>query len=71
MINNLCPHNIFMTQIITDYDTVKSKNFTLEKTNNFSEHYKTLNIKYNKENFYIQTPFVYLIGIHHQIMTLK
>ena len=47
-----------MTQIITDYDTVKSKNFTLEKTNHFSEHYKTLNVKYNKENFYLQTPFV-------------
>jgi hypothetical protein len=47
-----------MTHIITDYDTVKSKNFTLEKTNNFSEHYKTLGIKYNEESFYLQTPYI-------------
>ena len=47
-----------MTHIITDYDTVKSKNFTLEKTNHFSEHYKTLGIKYNEECFYLQTPYI-------------
>lgn len=47
-----------MTQIITDYDSVKSKYFSLEQTNNFSEHYKTLNIKYDKQNFYIQTPYI-------------
>ncbi len=47
-----------MTYIITDYDSVKSKNFTLEKTNHFSEHYKTLAIKYNNENFYLQTPYI-------------
>ena len=40
-----------MTYIITDYDSVKNKNFTLEKTNHFSEHYKTLAVKYNNENF--------------------
>jgi hypothetical protein len=47
-----------MTHIITDYDSVKSKNFTIEKINNFSEHYKTLNIKYNKNSFYLQTPYI-------------
>jgi hypothetical protein len=47
-----------MTQIITDYDIVKSKNFTLEKTNHFSEHYKTLGVKYSNESFYLQTPYI-------------
>ena len=47
-----------MTYIITDYDSVKNKNFTLEKTNHFSEHYKTLAVKYNNENFYLQTPYI-------------
>jgi hypothetical protein len=47
-----------MSKIITDYDSVKSKEFTLEKTNNYSDHYKIFKIKYENNNFYLQTPYI-------------
>tara|TARA_B100000795_G_scaffold239348_2_gene200963 strand:- start:201 stop:1169 length:969 start_codon:yes stop_codon:yes gene_type:complete len=47
-----------MFHIIKNYDSVKSKNFTLGNSNFYSENYKTVSIKYNNENFYIQTPYI-------------
>ena len=47
-----------MAQIINNYDLVKSKNFSLGNSNFYSDNYKTLSIKYNNDNFYIQTPYI-------------
>ena len=47
-----------MANIITDYDSVKSKLFTLTKSHYYSDQYKTLEVKYDSQNFYIQTPYI-------------
>ena len=47
-----------MANIITDYDCVKSKLITLKNSNYYSEQYKTIEIKYNDKNFYLQTPYI-------------
>ena len=47
-----------MANIITDYDSVKSRFFTLTNSHYYSDQYKTLEIKYDSQNFYIQTPFI-------------
>ena len=47
-----------MPNIVTNYDLVKSKNFNLDINHYYSENYKTIKIKYDKENFYIQTPYI-------------
>ena len=47
-----------MANIITDYDSVKSKLFTLTNSHYYSDQYKTLEIKYDTNNFFIQTPYI-------------
>ncbi len=47
-----------MANIITDYDSVKSKLFTLTNSHYYSDQYKTLQVKYDSQNFYIQTPYI-------------
>jgi hypothetical protein len=47
-----------MANIITDYDSVKSKHFTLKNSHYYSDQYKTLEIKYDSNNFFIQTPYI-------------
>lgn len=47
-----------MANIITDYDSVKSKLFTLNNSHYYSDQYKTLEIKYDNQNFFLQTPYI-------------
>jgi hypothetical protein len=47
-----------MINIITNYDSVKSKNFNLNDKQNSSEKYRTFKVNYNNENFYLQTPYI-------------
>ena len=47
-----------MANIVTNYDLVKSRNFSLTQSSFYSEQYKTLGIKYDSQNFYIQTPYI-------------
>ena len=46
-----------MANIITDYDCVKSKLITLTDSHYYSDQYKTVEIKYDTNNFYLQTPY--------------
>lgn len=47
-----------MANIVTNYDLVKSRNFSLTESSYYSEQYKTVGIKYDNQNFYIQTPYI-------------
>lgn len=47
-----------MINIITNYDSVKTKNFNLNDKKHSSEKYRTIKVNYNNEDFYLQTPYI-------------